>query len=153
MCRTLMLPSCVFPYSSLSEVKQNQKTLDTFSQRTWLRNSCTELLWRPETWRFWSRSLFMRLQVFFVQCMFTWVFSLLLFSSCLIPPAWIRGRRKEPPSVEVHRAPPPSLASPLCWWLDSGGLVTREGKKQTRREGKKSFDLFYLTVSSWIQEL
>lgn len=78
--------------------------------------------------------------------MFVWVFSLVLFLLSpppASPPAWIRGRRKEPPSIEVRLHP----ASPLCWWLDSGGLVTREGKKQ-RWEGER---LWF--VSNWIREL
>lgn len=82
--------------------------------------------------------------------MFVWVFSLVLFLLSpppASPPAWIRGRRKEPPSIEVRLHP----ASPLCWWLDSGGLVTREGRSKDGRE--KAFDLFYLTVSNWIREL
>lgn len=41
------------------------------------------------------------------------------------------------------RSPPPMRYSPLCWWLDSGGLVIREWKKQ--RWGEKSFDLFYVS--------
>lgn len=63
-----------------------------------------------------------------------------LFFSFLISsplPAWIRGRRKEPPSIEVR--PPPS-APPLRWWLDSMELVAREGKEAKME--RKSFDLF-----------
>lgn len=64
------------------------------------------------------------------------------------PPAWIRGRRKEPPSVEV-RLPPTSLPAALMVGLWGTGY---KGGKEAKMK-RKGFDLFYLTVSNWIQEL
>lgn len=67
--------------------RKTQINLDTFSQLAWLHNSCAELLWCPETLR---RSLLIWRQVFFVEHMFMWVFSLFLvfllsYSSSLDP--------------------------------------------------------------------
>lgn len=85
-----------------------------------------------------------------VQCMFVWVFSLFFFPPLLLlppPPAWIRGRRKEPPSIEVR--PPQSLPAVLMVGLWGTGY---KGGKEAKT-GRKGFYLFYLTVSNWMLEL
>lgn len=64
------------------------------------------------------------------------------------PPAWIRGRRKEPPSIEVRTPIPPTHLSSIPAVLmvglwGNGYKGPKEAKMETR-----GFDLFYLTVSN-----
>lgn len=91
-----------------------------------------------------------QLQVFLCLCgcfLLTLLVFLLSYSSSLDP--------RQTEGAPLHRGTPtplflsPSLASPLCWWLDSRELVTWEWKEQDVERKALICFMFHSQTESW----